>query len=123
MAKFEGNSQAEEFGYDALLLGGNQFETAVLVLGAGESAGAGTVLAMDPAGGAYKVAGAAPEGALAVLVDNGSFKGAGNFAVRVCIAGRVSRPALSFAGSVPTDVQAAALRDYGILAVAVEKCQ
>lgn len=123
MAKFDGNYQTEAHVYDELLMGGNQFETGVLALSAGEKARAGTVLALGAHGGAYKIAPADASGALAVLVDNTGFEGAGNFAVRVCIAGKLSRPSLDFAGGVPTDAQAAALRNYGILALPVVKHQ
>lgn len=128
MAIFEGNHQEAAHDYGELLMGNNQFETGVLALSAGERAESGTVLELDAESGSYKVAAAdnplhLDAGALAVLVDNRAFEGAGSFAVRVCIAGKVARPLVRFGGNAPTDAQAAALRNYGILALPVAKVQ
>ncbi len=118
---FYGNYETETHNLDVLLLGNNQFETAVLALSSGESAQTGSVLEMDYSNGSYKLAGATPKGALGVLVSNEKYTQAGNIAVRVCISGQVNRDLLDWAGNAPTDEQAAALRDYAIFAKNVVK--
>lgn len=119
--EFYGNYGEETHKMGGLLLGKNQFETAVLVVASGEAAQTGTVLELDGANGSYKLADADSSGALAVLVSNEKYETAGNHAVRVCIGGRVNRAYLDWAGDTPTDAQVAQLRDYAIFAENVLK--
>lgn len=111
-----------------LLFGDNEFETGVLTVAAAASGETinitdGTVLTRN-SDGKYEVA-ADTDGALFILVDRveAPITEAGDYAVRVCISGRVNRNLVNLGGNALTDAQADALRNYNILALPVREVQ
>ena len=121
MGTIKGNYEKKSIELQSLLYGDNEFETGTLKVSAGESINVpdGAVLVRGD-DGSYAPATAEDTGkAVVVLVDGviTPITAAGDYAVRVCISGRVNRNLLTVAGAAVTDAQVNLLRDYGILAL------
>lgn len=120
MGKISGVKEVTTIQPDDLLFGDNEFETGILAVAESESdisIADGTVLTRN-SDGEFEVSTDA-SGALCVLVDRVAtpITAAGDYPVRVCIAGKVNKAKLNLNGSDLTDANADALRNYGILAL------
>lgn len=122
MGKITGNYESEQHKIASLVLGDNDFRTETLSVsaaGEGETINIvdGTVLTRDSDTGKLVVA-EDETSPLFVLVDEviTPITEAGDYAVRVCVSGRVDRRKVFLDGTAVTDAQVDALRANGILA-------
>lgn len=122
MGKITGNYESEQHKIASLVLGDNDFRTetlSVAAAGEGETINIvdGTVLTRDSDTGKLVVA-EDETSPLFVLVDEviTPITVAGDYAVRVCVSGRVDRRKVFLDGTAVTDAQVDALRANGILA-------
>ena len=122
MGKITGNYESEQHKIASLVLGDNDFRTetlSVAAAGEGETINIvdGTVLTRDSDTGKLVVA-EDETSPLFVLVDEviTPITEAGDYAVRVCVSGRVDRRKVFLDGTAVTDAQVDALRANGILA-------
>ena len=122
MGKITGNYESEQHKIASLVLGDNDFRTetlSVAAAGEGETINIvdGTVLTRDGDTGKLVVA-SDETSPLFVLVDEviTPITEAGDYAVRVCVSGRVDRRKVFLDGTAVTDAQVDALRANGILA-------
>lgn len=122
MGKITGNYESEQHKIASLVLGDNDFRTetlSVAAAGEGETINIvdGTVLTRDGDTGKLVVA-EDETSPLFVLVDEviTPITEAGDYAVRVCVSGRVDRRKVFLDGTAVTDAQVDALRANGILA-------
>ena len=122
MGKITGNYESEQHKIASLVLGDNDFRTETLTVaaaGEGETIKIvdGTVLTRDSDTGKLVVA-EDETSPLFVLVDEviTPITEAGDYAVRVCVSGRVDRRKVFLDGTAVTDAQVDALRANGILA-------
>ncbi len=122
MGKITGNYESEQHKIASLVLGDNDFRTetlSVAAAGEGETINIvdGTVLTRDS--DTEKLVVAEDETSpLFVLVDEviTPITEAGDYAVRVCVSGRVDRRKVFLDGTAVTDAEVDALRANGILA-------
>lgn len=122
MGKITGNYESEQHKIASLVLGDNDFRTetlSVAAAGEGETINIvdGTVLTRDSDTGKLVVA-EDETSPLFVLVDEviTPITVAGDYAVRVCVSGRVDRRKVFLDGTAVTDAEVDALRANGILA-------
>ena len=122
MGKITGNYESEQHKIASLVLGDNDFRTetlSVAAAGEGETINIvdGTVLTRDSDTGKLVVA-EDKTSPLFVLVDEviTPITEAGDYAVRVCVSGRVDRRKVFLDGTAVTDAEVDALRANGILA-------
>lgn len=122
MGKITGNYESEQHKIASLVLGDNDFRTetlSVAAAGEGETINIvdGTVLTRDSDTGKLVVA-EDETSPLFVLVDEviTPITEAGDYAVRVCVSGRVDRRKVFLDGTAVTDAEVDALRANGILA-------
>lgn len=122
MGKITGNYESEQHKIASLVLGDNDFRTetlSVAAAGEGETINIvdGTVLTRDSDTGKLVVA-EDETSPLFVLVDEviTPITEAGDYAVRVCVSGRVDRRKVFLDGTAVSDAQVDALRANGILA-------
>ena len=122
MGKITGNYETEQHKIASLVLGNNDFRTetlSVAAAGEGETINIvdGTVLTRDSDTGKLVVA-EDETSPLFVLVDEviTPITEAGDYAVRVCVSGRVDRRKVFLDGTAVTDAEVDALRANGILA-------
>lgn len=123
MGTITGNIEIIQHGADDLFIGDNEFESGLLSLAAAASAKDGWLLKRSS--GKFVVAAAADitAGAVFVLATpdtiTNSTEASVDYAVRVCVAGKVNRGKVTISDTALTDAQADMLRASGIIAQVV----
>ena len=104
------------------LLGDNEFRTGVVTVPAGTTYSEGTILQTSSGKFVASEAGEAEVG-IAVLCEDVTNRGSSSadIAVRALISGKVNKAQLKVGSSAATDVQADALRQWGIVALNVNE--